>query len=256
MLRRRMGIKKARTPPPRKQILLITFVLFIICVFLSIWVVSQKIDPILMDIANAKRKEFATRAINQAVLYAETYDFDDMTTMDTSGDVTIVGWNGSVVNKINRVTTDRIEEFFKYMNQGVSPEQLESKMDLDYGDTTDELVVDDPTLVEIPLGEALGSSLLANLGPKIPINFEIIGSVDTQVKHEIEEYGINNSLVKLYIYTSADVQVIIPNVTKVETVTGQVYLDSRVIMGGVPEFYGGNGNGPSISVPKQDLQDD
>jgi sporulation protein YunB len=209
-----------------------------------------------MDIANTKRKEFATRAINQAVQYAEAYDFDDLTTMDTSGDVTVLGWNGSLVNKINRVTTDRVEEFFKYMNEGVSPEQLDSKLDLDYGKTTDELVVDDPTLVEIPLGEALGISILANLGPKIPINFEIIGSVDTQVKHDIEEYGINNSLVKLYILTEADVQVIIPNVTKVETVSGQVYLDSRVIMGGVPEFYGGDGNGPSISLPKKDLQDD
>ncbi len=256
MLRRRIGIKKTRTPPPRRQILLITFILFIICVFLSIWIVSQKIDPILMDIANTKRKEFATRAINQAVQYAEAYDFDDLTTMDTSGDVTVLGWNGSLVNKINRVTTDRVEEFFKYMNEGVSPEQLDSKLDLDYGKTTDELVVDDPTLVEIPLGEALGISILANLGPKIPINFEIIGSVDTQVKHDIEEYGINNSLVKLYILTEADVQVIIPNVTKVETVSGQVYLDSRVIMGGVPEFYGGDGNGPSISLPKKDLQDD
>lgn len=256
MMRPQMGFRKTRTPPPRKQILLITFILFILCVFLSIWIISSRIDPIIADIAERKRVEFATRAINQAVLFAEDYDFDDIMEMDTSGDVTVLGWNGSMVNKINRMTTDRVEEFFKYMNQGVSPEQLESKMDLDYGDTTDELVVDDPTLVEIPLGEALGSSLLANLGPKIPINFEIIGSVDTQVKHEIEEYGINNSLVKLYIYTEADVQVIIPNVTKVKTVSGQVYLDSRVIMGGVPEFYGGGSGGPSISVPKKDLQDD
>ena len=257
MLRRRFGIRKTRTPPPRSKILMITFLLFVLCILFSVWIISSRIDPIIMKVADQKRIEFATIAINQAVLEAESYDFDDIFTTDTSGGVTILGWNGSVVNEINRLTTDRVEEFFKYMNQGVSPEQLDSKLDLDYGNTTDELVVDDPTLVEFPLGEATGLSFLDNLGPKIPINFEIIGSVNTQVKHEVEEYGINNSLVKLYIYTEADVQVIIPHVTKVKRVTGQVYLDSRVIMGDVPEFYGGgNGNGPSISIPKQDLQDE
>lgn len=244
--------KKRGTPPPAGNIFIITTIIFILMIFLSIFIIDKGIKPTLMDIAERKTSEFATRAINTAVKFAEDYDFEDLisTTTNNAGDITTYGWNSSVVSHINRVSTDRVEDFFKYMNEGEGAFEGD-----DFGATIDEWVKEDPTVVEIPIGQALGSTLLANLGPRIPINLELVGSVQTDVIREVDEFGINGALITIYIIVEAEVQIIIPLTSEVKPVSSKIYIDSGVIMGAVPDYYGGGGEGPSISVPKDTFGD-
>src|SRR5690606_20099950 len=114
--------------------------------------------------------------------------------------ISIVGWDQSVVNKINRAATDRVEEFFHSMNRGTPPQYSDPLGEPEvYGDTVDELVDRDPTVIEIPLGQATGNSILANLGPRIPINLELVGAVRTELEQEVEELAINGVFVSLYV---------------------------------------------------------
>ncbi len=210
-----------------------------------------------MEIATVKVDEFATRAINSAVRYVEDYSFEDMLdiTYDNEGHFATYNWNPSVISEINRVATDRVEEFFINVNRG-DPLVFEDPLlePYDYSDGAEDRAKQDPTLVEIPLGQVTGNTVLANLGPKIPINLEIVGNVRTNVIREEEEFGINGAWVSLYINVEADVQIVIPFTTEVTTVNTEIYLDGGAIMGKVPDFYGGDGGGPSIAVPKDDLQ--
>ncbi|GAA0588811.1 sporulation protein YunB [Virgibacillus siamensis] len=259
MMKQPMVFRKKRTPrsPIRtKNIIVITMILFVAAVWFSFWIINQGLKPVLMDIAKIKTEEFATRAINQAVRFAENYSFDDLIvyTEDDAGDISSYGWNSNVVNKINRVTTDRVEEFFISMNEGRQPQYDESLQDpIEYDGGAENLPKKDPTVVEIPLGQVTGNSVLANLGPKIPVNMQLAGSVRTDVIKKVKEFGINNYMVSIYIIVEADVQVIIPFTSEVEEVSTQIYIDSRTIVGPVPEFYG-NGENPSISVPKDSLK--
>lgn len=255
MLRRRPAFRKRRSPPPVKHILVITMILFAVMVWLSIVIVNKGIEPTLMKVAKSKTTEFATRGINAAVKFAEEYDFEDVSefTRDNEGTITSWKFNPAAVNELNRYATDRVEEFFQWMNTGKIPE--DSNLELDYGDSPEEMSKVDPTLVEIPLGQATGNTVLANLGPKIPVNMELVGNVKTDVVHDVQEFGINSGLVKVYIHVEAEVQVVIPFSTGVKEVSTDVYVTSGVINLGVPEFYGGGGsNGPSISVPKDDFK--
>jgi sporulation protein YunB len=222
-------------------------------VSLSILIIDKGIKPALMLIAEQKTTEFATRAINAAVKFAGDYNFDDLITITTNneGDITTYGWNSAVVSKVNRISTDRVEEFFKYMNDG--NRSIESE---NIAGMVDEWIKEDPTVVEIPIGQAIGSTLLANLGPKIPVNLELTGSVKTDVIREVEEIGINGALVTIYIIVEAEVQIIIPLTSEVKPVSSKIYIDSGVIMGAVPDYYGGKGDGPSISVPKDSFGSD
>src|SRR5699024_6264038 len=106
------------------------------------------------------------------------------------------------------------------------------------------------------LGQATGNTMLANLGPKVPVNLELVGSVQTDIVDERGVLGINNVVVTLYVLVEADVQIIIPFTTEVTSVSTKIMIDKHLVMGGVPEFYGGDSDGPSISIPKEDLQDD
>jgi sporulation protein YunB len=251
-----MGFKGRRTPPPSRHVLLISFVLCIVITYFSLQFIDKEITPTLMDVAETKTDEFATRGINAAVKFAEEYTFDDIaiTEKNNAGYISIVGWDSSVVNKINRAATDRVEEFFHSMNRGTTPQYSDPLGEPEaYGDTVEELVDRDPTVIEIPIGQATGNSILANLGPRIPVNLELVGSVRTELVDEITSPGINNVYVSLYVEVEADVQIVVPFMTDVATVSTKILIDKSLVMGDVPEFYGGGGDGPSIAVPGDDL---
>lgn len=258
-MRRHKKFGKRKAPPPVKHIMGITMIVFVLMIGLTIFIVNKGIKPTLMDVADSMITDFATRGINAAVKFAEDYDFDDVSdfTKDDSGNITSWKFDSGAINEINRYATDKVDEFFLRMNNGEVPEDEESDLDLDYGDTAEERRTEDPTLVEIPLGQVTGNTVLANLGPKIPVNLELIGNVKTNVVHETKEVGINGALVKVYVHVEAEVQIIIPFSTKLKEVSTDVYVTSGVVMGHVPDYYGGGGdNNPSISVPKDDLQKD
>ena len=256
-LRHKKRFRKRTALPPGKHILIITMIIFVVCVFLSMQLIDKRIEPVLMHIAERRVDEFATRAINSAVRYVEDYSFDDMVniTYDNEGNFSTYNWNNSIISEINRVATDRVEEFFINVNRG-DPLEFEDPLTepYEYSDGAEDMAKQDPTLVEIPLGQVTGNTVLANLGPKIPINFEVVGNVRTNVVREVEEFGINGAWVSLYIDVEADVQIVVPFTSDVTTVNTEIYLDGSAIMGKVPDFYGGGSNGPSIAIPKDDLQ--
>lgn len=245
------------------MILMITFILFIALIFFSIWIIDKRIEPTLMNIAEIKTDEFATRAINAAVEFTEQLEFEDLMNVrtDNNGQVTSIGWNSAVVNKVLRNSTDRVEYFLHNMNKGqtLDTENLDLPPE-DYGDSVKGMAQKDPTVVEIPIGQATGNTILANLGPKIPVHFEIVGNIKTDVIHEVKEFGVNGVLYEIYINVLVNVQIVVPFSTSTAEVSTKIFIDSGMVMGDVPEFYGGNRdnseNMPQLSIPKDALKRD
>src|SRR5690625_2802633 len=135
MLRRR-----GYAPPKRRQLLLWTTIIFFTIIILSLWLIDRGIRPALMDIAELKTIEFATRTINSAVKSTENISFDDLVEvqMDNNGNVATLGWNSEAVNRALRTATDRAEYFLYGMNKG---EQID---------------IDDPNLQPIEFGNTVG----------------------------------------------------------------------------------------------------
>lgn len=232
-----------------------TTITFICIIFLSIWLIDRGIRPTLMDIANEKTTEFATRTINAAVQSTEKISFDDLVDMqmDNNGNVTTLGWNSDAVNEALRTATERAEYFLYSMNKGEEIDIDDPDLNpVDFDDSVDDLASKDPTVVEIPIGQATGNTVLANLGPKIPVHFEIVGSLQSDVVHEVEEFGVNGALFEIYIPVEVSIRIVVPFSTETSTINTRVFIDSRVIMGDVPDFYSGSEQGgPSISIPKE-----
>src|SRR5690625_5396892 len=140
-----------------------------------------------MLIAEQKTTEFATRTINSAVKSTENMTFDDMIDMsiDNNGNVSTLGWNSASVNEALRMATDRAEYFLYGLNKGQTLDVDDPNMTpVEFGDSVGDLAAKDPTVVEIPIGQATNNTILANLGPKIPVHFEIVGSLESDVRSE------------------------------------------------------------------------
>lgn len=93
--------------------------------------------------------------------------------------------------------------------------------------------------LSIPIYNYTSNYFLANLGPKIKIKSNIIQSVSGNIKTKIKNYGINTSLIELYIEFDIKSTIIIPFEKKVLTNKYEILISSKVIEGDVPSLYQG-----------------
>ncbi len=97
----------------------------------------------------------------------------------------------------------------------------------------------DSIVLSIPIGVASNGLFLANLGPRIPVKVSYMGYLATSVRITLEDYGINNVLISLYIDSSITNEIIVPSIAKEINHSYSILLASKIIQGSVPEYYGG-----------------
>src|SRR5699024_10031656 len=137
-----------------RSILLITVIIYIFILLATIYTIDRGIKPTLVNIAEEKTIEFATRTINSAVKSTENISFDDVVdiNVDSNGNVSTLGWNSAAVNRALRMATDRAEYFLYGMNKGETLDIDDPDLNpIEFGDTVGDLAAKDPTVVEIPI---------------------------------------------------------------------------------------------------------
>lgn len=95
--------------------------------------------------------------------------------------------------------------------------------------------------LELPIGYIISPAIFANKGPKIKVEIRPIGAYSADVYTEVSSYGINNSLIEVYLLVTIDIEALIPLQTKNFVSQTKIYLISQVIQGVVPNYYYGNG---------------
>ncbi|HHY75238.1 MAG TPA: sporulation protein YunB [Firmicutes bacterium] len=91
--------------------------------------------------------------------------------------------------------------------------------------------------IYVPLGQALGSKLLASLGPRIPIRLIPYGSVRAQIYDSYDVTGINQTRYNILLRATCSVQVIIPLIAAETEVVTDIPLTTVLIPGKVPDTY-------------------
>jgi sporulation protein YunB len=218
----------SRGPMPRSRRLMIWIGSIFTIVVLLLFFVHRSISPPLIAIAEMKSKQIATDMINKAIK-EKVQDQLDMAklmtvTKDNEGRIEMIQYNTALVNSLLTATTDSVHHSLQEMEQN-----------------------QDGTVYEIPLGMVTDNALLANIGPKIPVEFMMVGEIKPDVVHKITPSGINNTFVEIAIAVHAEMQVILPFVSEKVKVETTVPLSQQVIQGKVPDYYGG-GNGSFVPV--------
>ena len=96
-----------------------------------------------------------------------------------------------------------------------------------------------------------GNSLLANLGPKIPVRLNLYGDISSEIQTTITNYGINNAMLEASVVMTLEERVILPFVSKQIKIESRIPIAMKLIRGNIPEYYfnGIDNNSPSITVP-------
>lgn len=94
--------------------------------------------------------------------------------------------------------------------------------------------------IAIPFGALFGSSVIAGAGPAIHVSILPVGSVETAFKSEFSSQGINQTRHCISLQVKVRMGIAAPLVKKdIEAVT-VVLVTETIIVGRVPEVYGGS----------------
>ena len=95
-------------------------------------------------------------------------------------------------------------------------------------------------IIGIPSGIIFGKSPFYNIGPVIPVRASLIGNVLGDVVVKARDYGINNSLIEVYIKITITEKVMLPMSYENVSMSYNVFVGSRLINGKLPDYYFNN----------------
>ena len=202
---------------PRKTFIIkrksLKILIVLIVAILVYQLVLSYIEPVFETLCEEKVKSVATIISNQESTKAmNKYQYEELYSIekDEAGNVVIIKSNVVPINNMISDLTEGIQNRF------------------------DEL---EETTIDIPMGNLLGTYFFSGVGPSIPVKVAMTGNLDTEVKSEFIDQGINQTLHRIYVNFECYVKIITPINNFQEQITNQVIIAEHVIVGGIPDTY-------------------
>jgi sporulation protein YunB len=247
-MRKRIRLKKkiklrsrVTTPMKKGTKLILSFIIVLILIMITFLYINKKVSPVLINYAETEMKKLSNLIINRAISkqMTEELNFDNLFLIDknSAGEINTIDFNPVVVNKVLSTCTATVQLNLKYIEQGR----------LDLIDIPDALLTEykndnlkQGVIYQLPSGVIFGNSLLANLGPKIPVRLNLVGDIESNIHTKITDYGINNALVEVFVTIKVNEQVILPFISKTIGVSTDIPVAIKLISGKIPDSYFGN----------------
>ena len=230
-------------------------ILIIIAIVLSIFllfrIINFKVNPILFDFAELEARKLASIVVNNAINKNITHgiDVDELFLIVRDDDkIKSMDFNPVVVNQLLTKITNDIQLDLKNIEVG-KIESLSIPNDLLFNYDINKLK--QGIIYEIPTGVIFGNSILANVGPRIPVKFSLVGDIVSYINTKVTDYGINNALIEVNIILELSEQVILPFITNKIKIESSIPVALKLIQGSVPNYYlkGLNQNSASLTLP-------
>ena len=177
---------------------------------------ERNLRPLVFALAQARSAAMATKVLSAAVDEAlgDGVAYDDLMNvrMDERGQVALLSANTMRMNRLAQ-------------SAGAAAQRMLEQMSSER--------------VTVPLGAALGLTLLAGSGPESPVSIVPVGSVSTSFKTEFEACGINQTRHKVYLELTASIRIVIPTGAKTTEVAANMLVAESIIVGAVPEGFVG-----------------
>ncbi len=251
-----MTMKRVRLKKRKKisRWYLFALTLFFVAVFviLSIIHISDAMTPTLLQLAEVKLNKYSTAIVNRAIsqVLEDKIDTSALFSLvkNQNGEIQMLDFDPVVVNHVLNVATTVVQNNIRLIEEGDLTSVGVSDLQL-----SDEEVLNlkEGIAVALPLGKVLGITLLANLGPKIPVRFHYIGDVNSNITTKVTQYGINNALIEIGIHLEMTAQIYLPLTSSVKVLNCDIPIVMKMIQGIVPDFYSGSvtGNSNHYSLP-------
>ena len=203
---------------------------------------SKFVSKRLIDIAYVKLNEFMDYFLSNKINY-------DLFKGDNLKDIIVINKNSD--GEILYVSYD-MDKSYKVLD--LVTKELENNInDLENGNVGNTQNISggkNGILLKLPMFIG-NNAIISNLGPKIYVPINFVGSILTNLKTKITDYGINNALVEIYVTVKLSTNIISPTSSKEMVIDYDVLIASVVVNGRVPSIYGGSilSKSSGLSIP-------
>jgi sporulation protein YunB len=221
-----------RSPLKKRHIMLMILILLTLISVQGFLYVERNLEPALKEIAKTYVKQIATNTIADAISKKISEDMQEnhnvaIIKTDESGKITLISFDQSTQARIITQVTYRANQSLMELSK-------------------------EP--ISIPIGLALNSNILAQLGPNVPITLVPMGAAKADIEVRLKEAGINVVSIEVYLKIEADVRIVIPFSSDEAIVTTEFPIEVHVLPGEVPNVYFQSADGslspvPNISLP-------
>lgn len=212
---------KPRVSRSRRRFWLIFALLLLLGVLQGIRYVEKHLKPPIVHLAQIRVKQIATESINKAI-----------TSQVAGGESAerLIDWKTDSAGKISGFMLN-YSEHMRITSEAA--EVIQSTLQQLHNRTE-----------RIPLGQALGSPLIASFGPSVPVKIEPQGAVKVELNTRQQNAGINMILVEVYIHIVTEVAVVIPFDMEPQIVDTEIPVSYLMVVGDVPMYYYDNQGRP------------
>lgn len=212
----------------------------IICSIIFVKILSNKIGPIYLDIAEKEVKKLVILVINNSINDEVINEMGNNELFDivknNNNEIVLIDYNSMNVNKylalVVRTVSNNLDliENGKYNLLSFDLEGYDNKL-LNKG-----------IIANIPFGSLLGLNLLSNIGPRVPVKFNLIKDVSGGIDTKINEYGINNAYMEVLVKIKVNVNINLLFLSRTINIECSVPISMKIIQGNIPNFYTGGIN--------------
>lgn len=189
-------------------------VLAVLLLTAAVLLMEQNLTRVTLSLAQANARTLAVTVLNEAVQQVVqsgvSYDQLIHVTQGADGQVNLLQADTAAMNRLAAQAS------------ALAQSLLEST---------------DNQVVEVPLGAALGLTLLAGSGPKIRVQILPVGAISSRFETEFQSAGINQTRHRILLTLSAAVRLVIPTGAKTIEAATQVAVAESIIVGQVPDSF-------------------
>lgn len=226
-----------------RNIFYVLLIVIVILILLLFNMISNKLKPYLLTIATDEGIRLSNIIVNDAVKkeIGNDISFDKLFITTENNNVSTIDFDTIVVNRLLVNITNDVLLNLKYVENGEI-----DKLDMLVGYNKNKLRKG--IIYEVPLTNTYNNIFLTNLSPRIPIRIRLVGNIDSSISTKITNYGINNSLVEVYINISINLQMVLPILSNRITTKSSIPLALKLVHGKIPNYFSNNGS-MNYSIP-------
>lgn len=198
--------------------------------FFCIYLIDIRINSVLVPYINVEAERLVTNIINKAI--NDLMDDVNMKEVLHSNDEK---YNIAKISEIeNRIDKRIEEELIKIDNGKVDEYFIPDRVNKGRFKN-----IRNGVLCDISIGSIRGSTLFANVGPTIPIKLIFNSGTSSNIDIDINEYGINNVIIKVYYSAYITEQITMPVSSKRKKIQIKKIIAIDIIKGQIPDYYAG-----------------
>ncbi len=201
--------------------ILVALGLVILVLCLSAYVADRSLRPVLIAIARNRVEGMGVTMLTEVVLdeAAETFHYSDLIHVETTADgyVSYMMPNTMRISRMVAQVGHQVQERINGM---------------------------DDEVVGIPLGQLSGIAIMADMGPKLPIQVLPVGSAQVSVEEDFVGVGINHATHTIFLSVGCSLMIAVPLIEEEINVSVRLPIAEALIVGPVPEMYLSTGTLP------------